>query len=294
MDRKTNKKINSFLEWIISWNSQMLLQKSVQIYKKTRYRPCLDNDYRKDPECSWQWSIYLWSFPSFSKGFPYSKSQNTSFKIRVLWYQGHPHDAIKSSLTSRKHTHINGVDSHTLTCTHVIPPDSYLWSLLFLIYVNYMSKVTEHSEIHHFVHDTKLLVSGNSMKKVRLIVHWLRANSISFNIDKTEIIIFCPKGKDTTKKINFRISDQQIYIYISKQVKCLDLMVHESTTWSSYIRMLKAKLSRANGLLAKLKCYTSNNLLTTIYIMLFSCHTWDMIDKFGEKPETNMKVMLSN
>ena len=136
-----------------------------------------------------------------------------------------------------------------------------------------MSKVTEHSEIHHFVHDTKLLVSGNSMKKVRLIVHWLRANSISFNIDKTEIIIFCPKGKDTTKKINFRISDQQIYIYISKQVKCLDLMVHESTTWSSYIRMLKAKLSRANGLLAKLKCYTSNNLLTTIYIMLFSCHT---------------------
>ena len=83
--------------------------------------------------------------------------------------------------------------------------------------------------MHHFADDSNLVYSSNSMKKInsyinhdlKLIVHWLRANRISLNVDKTEIIIFRPKGKDVTKKLNFRISGQQIYI--SKQVKYLGL-----------------------------------------------------------------------
>ena len=61
---------------------------------------------------------------------------------------------------------------------------------------------------------------------LKLIVHWLRANRISVNVDKTEIIICQPKGKNITKKHNFRISGQQIYI--SKQVKYLGLILEES------------------------------------------------------------------
>ena len=164
--------------------------------------------------------------------------------------------------------------SNTLTSTHGIPQSSVLGPLLFLIYINDMSRVIQHSEMHHFADDTNLLYSSNSMKKInrqinhnlKLIVHWLRANRISLNVDKTEIVIFRPKGKDITKKLNFRISDQQIYI--SKQVKYLGLMLDESLTWLSHISMLKAKLRRANGLLAKLRHYTSSKLLTTIYIML--------------------------
>ena len=105
---------------------------------------------------------------------------------------------------------------------------------------------------------------------MKLIVHWFRANRISLNVDKTETIIFWPKGKDITKKLNFRISGQQIYN--SKQVKYLGLMLDESLTWLSHISMLKAKLRRANGLLAKLRHYTSSELLTTIYNALFELH----------------------
>ena len=47
---------------------------------------------------------------------------------------------------------------------------------------------------------------------LKLRVHWLRANRISLNVDKTEMIIFQPKEKDITKKLNFRIAGQQIYI----------------------------------------------------------------------------------
>ena len=141
-----------------------------------------------------------------------------------------------------------------------------------------MSRVIQQSEMHHFAEDTNYLYSSNSMKKVnryinhdlKVIVHRLRANRISLNVDKTEIVIFQPKGKDITKKLNFRISGQQIFI--PKQVKYLGLMLDESLTWLSHISMLKTKLRRANVLLVKLRHYTSSKLLTAIYNALFGSH----------------------
>ena len=138
-----------------------------------------------------------------------------------------------------------------------------------------MNRVIQHSEMHHLADDTNLLYSSNSMKKIKryinhdlkLTVHWFRANRISLNADKTEIIIFRPQGKDITKKLNFRISGQQMYI--SKQVKYLGLMLDESLTLLSHISMLKDKLRRANDVLAKLRHYTSSKLLTTVYNALF-------------------------
>ena len=58
---------------------------------------------------------------------------------------------------------------------------------------------------------TQTFYKSNSMKKInryinrdlKLILHWLRANKISLNVDKTEII-FQPKGKDVTKKTKFQ------------------------------------------------------------------------------------------
>ena len=101
--------------------------------------------------------------------------------------RGIPHELIKSYITNRKHyAHINGVDSNTLTSIRSIPLDSVLRPLLLLTCINDMSRVTLHSDMHHFVDDTNFLYSSNSMNKInrytnhdlKLIVHWLRANRI--------------------------------------------------------------------------------------------------------------------
>ena len=42
------------------------------------------------------------------------------------------------------------------------------------------------------------------------VTHWLRANKMSLNVAKTEIIIFHLHRTKITKKLNFQISVQKI------------------------------------------------------------------------------------
>ena len=79
---------------------------------------------------------------------------------------------------------------------HGVPQGSVLGPLLFLIYINDIHQVTKHAEIHHFTDDANLLYSSKSLKvnnqkinfELKNIAHWLRANKISLNTKKTEIV----------------------------------------------------------------------------------------------------------
>ena len=97
---------------------------------------------------------------------------------------------------------------------------SILGPLLFLIYINDLHNVVQYSDIHHFANGTKLLYSSKSLKDInkkvncqlKNIVHWLRANKISLNASKTDLILFGSKSKQITKHSNFRTSGQKIKI----------------------------------------------------------------------------------
>ena len=99
---------------------------------------------------------------------------------------------------------------------------------------------------------------------------WLRANKISLNTSKTEIVLFRSKRKTITKKLNFRISGQNIPI--SKSVKYLGVMLNENLSWDSHMAYILPKLNRGLGLLSKIRYYVPKFLLRTIYFCLFNSH----------------------
>ena len=89
-----------------------------------------------------------------------------------------------------------------------------LGSLLFLIYINDISKAIIFSSVHRFADDTNILYVSSSLKNINKkishdlsnLIQWLRTNKISQDISKTEIVIFKTHSKQITKHLNFRLS----------------------------------------------------------------------------------------
>ena len=71
-----------------------------------------------------------------------------------------------------------------------------------------------------------LILTEKSMKKtkkhinrdLKLVVQWIRANRLSLNTGKTELVIFKSKNKNITKHLSFRISVQKIKLFLPSQM----------------------------------------------------------------------------
>ena len=126
----------------------------------------------------------------------------------------------KTYLTNRKqHVTVSGQKSDNALIEFGVPQGSVLGPLLFLIYINDLNQAIKFSRVHHFADDTNLLLVDNSLKKVnkhinhdlKLFTTWLRANRISLNTSKTEILLFRSQSKrNITEHLNFKISGQYI------------------------------------------------------------------------------------
>ena len=98
-------------------------------------------------------------------------------------------------------------------------------------------------------------------------MQWLRANRISLNGNKTELIIFRPKKKSFTKHLNFRIRGQKINPV--NKAKYLGIYLDEHLTWNFQLIQIETKPSRSCGLLAKLRYHIKTELLRTVYFAIF-------------------------
>ena len=201
-------------------------------------------------------------------------------KLEYYGIRGPVKHWFKSYLHERKqYVKINNSTSNVSTTTNCdVPQGSVLGPLLFLIYINDLSKATQHSTVFHFADDTNLVQTNKSLKKLnkhanrdlKLLCEWLRANKISLNADKTQIIIFKSKQKLITKHLNFRISGKKINL--SKSTKYLGIYLNDTLAWKPHILQLSLKLAHTNGLLSKIRHYVPRNTLLSIYHSLFSSH----------------------
>ena len=200
-------------------------------------------------------------------------------KLNHYGIRGVAFNWFKSYLRDRtQYATINNERSKIQTIKYGVPQGSILGPLLFLIYINDLSRSIINSKIHHFADDTNLLYVSSSLKDINKkinfdlsnLVQWLRANKIALNVNKTDIAIFRSPRKQITKKMNFPLSGQKI-----RQKTCtkyLGVLLDEHVLFKDHINTLKQKLNRASGILAKLRHDLSFDILKTVYYSLFDTH----------------------
>ena len=79
----------------------------------------------------------------------------------------------------------------------------------------------------------------------------LKINKLSLNIKKTNYIIFKSKQKLVNYKLNIKLDNIEI-----EQVsftKFLGVIINENLTWENHTKVVKNKISKSMGILAKIK-----------------------------------------
>ena len=198
-------------------------------------------------------------------------------------------------------TSMNKSESGKTEVKYGVPQWSVLGPLLFILFINDLHKNIECSTVHQFSDDTNMLLVEKSLKKLnskhinrdlKLVVEWIRANKLSLNTKKTDLVIFKYRNKTITKNLNFRISGQKIRP--TSQVKYLGVTLQNDLHLATHLENLRKKLSHTIGLLSKIRHYVPKHFLQTLYYSLFNSHLIYACEIWGQNQTNHLfkKLLL--
>ena len=88
--------------------------------------------------------------------------------------------------------------------------------------------------------------------ELKQVVKWLNLNKLSLNAAKTELIFFHSK-RHSLSYDNISIKFNGIKLAPVDHIKYLGMYIDKHLTWDHHISELSKKLSKANGILSKIR-----------------------------------------
>ena len=124
-----------------------------------------------------------------------------------------------------------------------VPQGSILGPLLFILYLNDLSSTTKASNISMYADNTFLLKEVRNYLEIRQelipeflkICDWLKANKLSLNILKTELMIIRNSRKFGNLSEILAIRVENTLIKKMKMTKCLGNIIDQHLTWEEHI-----------------------------------------------------------
>ena len=137
-----------------------------------------------------------------------------------------------------------------------IPKGSVLGPLLFLLYINDITRVMDENSCILFADDTTLLftdmyhyaLENKANKYIGYIYAWLCFNKLTLNLDKTSYTTF-----GLYKPHTFNISLNGLPIKCTNEFKFLGVTIDNRLTWKFHITLLASQLSRILVAIYKLR-----------------------------------------
>ena len=145
-------------------------------------------------------------------------------------------------------------------------------------HINDLHIAIKYSEVHQFADDTKLLNFNSCVKSINKQVNhdrknlsnWLKANKISLNVGKTELVLFTSSKKQLDCDLKVKLNGKRLYETYS--VKYLGIQIGKRLTWKQHINHVALKLNKANAMLSKLRHVLDIKTLRSVYYAIIESH----------------------
>ena len=238
-------------------------------------------------------------FIDLRKAFDTVNHQILLTKLEHYGIRGTALNWFKSYLCNRKqYVFNNGEASQVKHIISGVPQGSVLGPLLFLIYINDLPNISNVLQFYLFADDTNIYYEDDSPEKLELTINkelkklntWLLVNRLSLNIEKNNFVVFHPYNKPLKRKITVKIYKKALSE--KDHVKYLGIMIDSTLTWRIHINNISTKLSRAVGLLYKIRPFVNMKTLRTLYYSLAYPHLIYAIEIWGSADNIHLNRLL--
>ena len=133
-------------------------------------------------------------------------------------------------------------------------------------------------DFHLFADDTSIFFSHKNVDKLQEILNqelcnvsdWLRANKLSLNVKKSNILLFRAKNATKENALNVMINNEPLEE--KEYTKYLGLYIDNKLTWKFQIEHIKTKLVKGNAILARLRHHTTEKVIRNLYNSFIQPH----------------------
>ena len=216
-------------------------------------------------------------FLDFSKAFDTVDHKILLQKLEIYGIKNISLKWFESYLTKRtQYVAYNSIKSSRERDSCGVPQGSILGPLLFLLYINDLSSVSEYCYSVLFADDTDVFISGENInvlcnklnEELECIHEWLCCNKLSLNVSKTYYMIFTPRNK-TVHDIDVKkhsVNIERVYA-----TKFLGVIIDSKLTWNPMLNIFAKSYPNVLESLLKARRQLHRSSLFIIHLLTTMC-----------------------
>ena len=242
-------------------------------------------------ECLGRKQHVLGIFIDLSKAFDTIDHTTLLVKLSRYGIRGVAGSLIESYLSIRtQFTEVLNEKSESLTIQYGVPQGSVLGPLLFLFYINDISRLSNLGIFVLFADDTNIFIDGATAEEaynkgnvlLKCLYKYMVLNKLHVNMSKCCYIHFKPHvTKLDEEDVNIKLEIDGFQIKQCTETRFLGVIIDDKLNWEAHVKFLKRKLNYAAATLNRIKDSIPSHLHRDLYYTLFESHLSYCISAWG-------------